>query len=236
MKKIINFAIIGLINLVIFNVVILAETKAEKQPLFLKSNIKLSKSSDITEKDVKLMWEKVQLGIQLINSYWAETFKASGIRYTTPAVKYYTSPVNTNCGKLPMNNAVYCGADHTIYFDAIFFVRMMKGVGEQLGTDGDMAVIFVLAHEWGHAVQRMTGNTSKISIMNEENADCVAGAFTRYSSIKGWLEDGDVQEALTVLQAFGDELPWGANGTHGTPDERIAKFKRGFKLGLSSCQ
>ena len=236
MRKLMNFAIIGLMSLVFFNVAIFAQTKIAQRPLFIKGNTNLSKSSDITEKDVKLMWEKVQLGIQLINSYWTETFKASEIRYVTPQVKYYTSPVNTNCGKLPMDNAVYCGADHTIYFDAIFFVRMMKGVGEQLGTDGDMAVIFVLAHEWGHAVQRMTGNTSKISILNEENADCVAGAFTRYSSLKGWLEDGDVQEILSVLEAFGDELPWGATGTHGTPDERIAKFKRGFKLGLASCQ
>lgn len=46
-----------------------------------------------------------------------------------------------------MNNAVYGGADQTIYFDAIIFVRMMKGVGEQLGTDGDRGVIFVLAHQ-----------------------------------------------------------------------------------------
>jgi uncharacterized protein len=201
----------------------------------LGSNSKLNGSTEITQQDVQKMWEKVKLGIQTVNQFWQVKFSQNGLSYRAPQVKYYTSPVNSKCGKLPMNNAAYCPADHTIYFDAVFFVRVMKAVGQNLETDGDMAIIFILAHEWGHAAQGITKMKFQFSIQFEENADCTAGAFTRFASEQKWLEDGDLEEALTVLEVFGDQLPYGASGEHGSGEERIAKFKRGMRGGLVAC-
>lgn len=208
---------------------------ANEKMYLLGNSSKLGDSIEITKKDVELMWEKVKLGMQTVDQFWQVKFTQNAIFYRRPQVKYYTSPVNSGCGKLPMNNAVYCKADHTIYFDALFFVKVMKAVGQALGTDGDMAIIFVLAHEWGHAVQGLTNRYFTIPIQYEENADCTAGAFTRYAAEQNWLEKGDAEEALTVLDVFGDQLPYGTAGEHGSGDERIAKFKRGFKGGLVAC-
>lgn len=201
----------------------------------LGSNSNLNNSTEITQQDIQLMWDKVKLGMQTVTQFWQAKFAQNGIYYRAPQVKYYTSPVNSGCGKLPMNNAAYCPADHTIYFDAVFFVRVMKVIGENLKTDGDMAIIFILAHEWGHAVQGMTRMKFQFPIQYEENADCAAGAFTRYASEQKWLENGDLEEALTVLEVFGDQLPYGTSGEHGSGEERVAKFKRGMRGGLVAC-
>ena len=111
----------------------------------------------------------------------------------------------------------------------------MKAIGQNLETDGDMAIIFILAHEWGHAAQGMMRMKFQFPIQFEENADCTAGAFTRYAAEQKWLEEGDLEEALTVLEVFGDQLPYGTSGEHGSGEERIAKFKRGVKGGLVAC-
>jgi predicted metalloprotease len=182
----------------------------------LGSNSKLNGSTEITQQDVQKMWEKVKLGIQTVNQFWQVKFSQNGLSYRAPQVKY-------------------CPADHTIYFDAVFFVRVMKAIGQNLETDGDMAIIFILAHEWGHAAQGITKMKFQFSIQFEENADCTAGAFTRFASEQKWLEDGDLEEALTVLEVFGDQLPYGASGEHGSGEERIAKFKRGMRGGLVAC-
>ena len=211
------------------------DERAGRKIFLLGSRTEFSNSTEITQQDVQLMWQKVQMGIQIVDQFWQTKFTQNGIRYYRPQVKYFTSPVNTGCGTAEMNNAFYCGRDHTIYFDALFFAKVMKGVGNSLGTDGDMAVIFILAHEWGHAAQAMTNREFQFSINAEENADCTAGAFTRYVYDNKWLEKGDLEEVTTALNAFGDELPYGADGGHGDGLERIAKFQRGLKGGLVAC-
>jgi hypothetical protein len=200
---------------------------------FLVRETQLTDSSEITEQDVKLMFEKVNLGVDLISRFWKEKFAQNGFIYQAPQIKYYTAPVETGCGKAVMNNAFYCPKDHTVYFDAVFFTRLMKAVGAKFGTDGDMAIIFVLAHEWGHVTQRLTGTLTGVTILNENNADCTAGAFTLYSNQQGWLEKGDMDELTLALSAFGDDLP--LHDSHGTSEERLLMFKRGVTRGLMAC-
>jgi predicted metalloprotease len=245
MRKMMPFTVTLIISLTFLMTIILSTAGVEqnrKQAVeqsryermhFFGSKTEFSNSTEITEADVRLMWEKVQLGITIVDQFWREKFAQNGLGYRRPQVKYYTSPVNTSCGEMEMNNAAYCPRDHTIYFDAIFFTRLMKGVGDQLGTDGDMAIIFVLAHEWGHAAQGLTGTLSNNTTTNETNADCTAGAFTLYAYQKGWLEKGDIEEVSFTISNFGDDLPWGI--THGDPEERLLLFKRGIKKGLAGC-
>lgn len=210
--------------------------KSGNEKMYLSgNNLKLENSAEITSRDIQIMWEKARLGMQTVDEFWQTKFARSGFAYRRPQVKYYTSSVVSRCGRLPMNNAVYCTADHTIYFDAVFFVRVMKAVGRNLGTDGDMAIIFILAHEWGHAAQGMMRMRFPYPMQYEENADCTAGAFTGYAAQQKWLEEGDLEEALTVLHVFGDELPYGAKGRHGSGEERMARFRRGLNGGLTAC-
>jgi predicted metalloprotease len=210
---------------------------ANEEMYFFGNKTEFSNSMDITQIDVDLMWEKVQLGIQLIDQFWQVKFNQNGISnyYRRPQVEYYTSPVSTGCGQAEMGNAFYCATDHTIYFDAIFFTKLMKSVGDANGTDGDMAIIFVLAHEWGHAVQRLTGTSSETSIINESNADCTAGAFTLYAYQQGDLEKGDIEEAVSAISNFGDDLPFNEHGAHGDSSVRLSMFKRGVERGLPAC-
>lgn len=247
MKKMVMFTMTGLMGLTLMLVTVFTTNRAEQnrkdffenksagKMYFLGNNTNLSNSNDITQYDVQLMWQKVQLGIQVVDQFWETKFAQNGKAYRAPQVRYYTSPVYTGCGKVDMNNAFYCSADHTIYFDAIFFTRLMKGVGNQLGTDGDMAIIFVIAHEWGHAVQGLTGRLSSTSILNETNADCTAGAFTLYAHQQGILERGDIEEAVTAISNFGDDLPWTEPGAHGNSEERLMMFKRGLQKGIVGC-
>ena len=211
--------------------------KSKEKVFLLGSKTKFSNSIEITQQDIQLMWQKVQLGMQLVDKFWQTKFYENGMynSYRTPQVRYYTSPVNTNCGQAKMNNAFYCPNDHTIYFDAVFFTQIMKTIGNQNGSDGDMAVIFILAHEWGHAVQGLTGRLSQNSILNETNADCTAGAFTLFASQQGWLEQGDLEETVYTISVLGDDLPWTADGAHGDSEERLLMFKRGFQRGLYGC-
>lgn len=208
---------------------------SNENPQFLEINFESTTSADFTERDVQYMWQKVQLGVQIIDQFWQMKFSQNGYRYTRPNVKYYTSPIYTPCGTAKMNNAFYCPADHNIYFDAIFFVKIMKAVGGAVGSDGDMAIIITLAHEWGHAFQGMTGQLDEITIFNENNADCTAGAFTNYTYQQGWLEKGDLEEATYTLYSFGDNLPWHAPGAHDDGPGRHKEFTKGFKKGLIAC-
>ena len=247
MRKMMLFTVIFVINVIILMATFASIPEAEQfqkqnrivneKMHFFGSKTEFSNSTDITQEDVDLMFKKVKLGVQLIDQFWQAKFQQYGISnyYRQPKIKYYDSPIDTGCGQSEMNNASYCQADHTIYFDAIFFTRLMKGVGEANGSDGDMAIIFVLAHEWGHAVQGMTGTLSSTSILNETNADCTAGAFTLFAYQQGNLEKGDIEEAVYTISNFGDELPFDAPGAHGDPVVRLSMFKRGVERGLTAC-
>lgn len=192
-------------------------------------------SIDITQADVNLAKQKVLLGINTLDTYWQEIFTNSGYRYNSPQVYYYDEPVRTSCGTIPVSNAVYCPLNNSIYFDLLFFTRMMKAVGKQYGTDGDMAIITVLAHEWGHAVQSQTNNFWQLPLMNELGADCFAGAFVGNASRLGYIEKGDSEEALLTLAIGGDNAPWYAPQAHGSAKQRMKSFSNGFSNGLTPC-
>lgn len=191
---------------------------------------------DITEADVKYAKDKVVMGMRVIDDYWKQAFRNGNLRYSSPEVYYYYQPIQTGCGTISMENGFYCSADNSIYLDIYFFTRMMKAVGDEFGTDGDMAIITVLAHEWGHAVQAQTNNFWKVNMLNELGADCFAGAFVGYSQSLGYIENGDAEEALMTLYIGGDNLPWYAPQSHGSSQNRIDSFQRGFSEGIAPCQ
>ena len=71
-----------------------------------------------------------------------------------------------------MQGPGYCTTNRSMLLPAAFFEQLWQG-------DGDAAVTLVLAHEWGHHVQRVLGlfNGAYFTIQTELQADCFAGDF-----------------------------------------------------------
>lgn len=183
----------------------------------------------VPQVDLRVMAAKLVAANSLLHQVWGDAFYQRGLRYAPPRLQAYYSPLMTGCGRIPLGNASYCAADHAIYFDVNFFASEMARAGQDSGTDGDMAPIVILAHEWGHAVQRMAGITNNYE-SPELQADCLAGAFVRATA--QYLEPGDLEEATFSLRAAGDDA-WSYR--HGTGSERVNSFARGLQGGAGVC-
>lgn len=133
-------------------------------------------------------------------------------------------------GRYSDNSFEYCPANATIYIgqDTVWaFYRL-----------GDAAPVLAIAHEWAHHIQSQTGarfpRTAADSVNFENQADCMAGAWTQYAQQKGWLEyPDDVQDITALVSAIGSRESPGRD--HGTAAERNTAFQAGFQGGLSAC-
>jgi predicted metalloprotease len=206
-------------------------------------------TADVTAADVNASNAKVSAAYGALVEMWTADFKENGARFVAPHILRYRGNVATPCGVMPANNALYCAQMNTIYFDDIFVARMAKAAAENLGTDGDMAAVGIIAHEMGHAVAMQLGAMSRIPHENEATADCLAGAFTQHAQNDGSLEKGDLEEAFFGMAAAGDPTPeYTGNARvdrriairaeylgHGTRDQRLASFKAGFNGGPGAC-
>ena len=205
--------------------------------------------ADITETDVTASNMKVGEAYGALVAMWSADFKQLGTNFVAPNIARYRGNVRTQCGVMQANNAQYCPQLNTIYFDEVFVARQAKAAANELGTDGDMAAVGIIAHEMGHAVAMQLGETSRIPYDNEARADCLAGAFTQQSSKDGRLEEGDLEEAFFGLAAAGDPTPefTGYDRVdariarraqimgHGTRDQRLANFNAGLTGGARAC-
>jgi predicted metalloprotease len=145
----------------------------------------------------------------------------------------------------------YCPADEKVYLDLSFFNEMEQ----RFHVVGDFAMAYVIAHEVGHHVQNMLGITkkmdamrsrlseeeyNKLSVKLELQADFLAGVWAHHAQkMQNILEAGDIEEALNAASAVGDDkLQKAAQGyvvpdafTHGTSEQRMRWFKKGFESG-----
>lgn len=206
-------------------------------------------ASDVTEQDVAASNAKVVMAYNALVAMWGDDFAQRGVRFAPPALVRYRGAVRTACGVMNGNNAAYCTARNTIYFDDVFVARQAKDAARDLGTDGDMAAVGIIAHEMGHAVATQLGADSPVPYYNEATADCLAGAFTRRSAQDGSLERGDLDEAFHGLAAAGDPTPQltgnrridarityrAALMGHGTREQRLANFRAGYDRGAGAC-
>jgi len=143
----------------------------------------------------------------------------------------------------------YCPADEKVYIDLAFYEELRR----RFGAPGDMAQAYVLAHEIGHHVQKVTGteprmreaqrrdpdNANQYSIRLELQADCYAGVWAHSTDQRDLLEAGDVEEAMRAAAAVGDDqIQRMSTGrvapeqwTHGSSEMRTRWFRRGFESG-----
>jgi predicted metalloprotease len=157
--------------------------------------------------------------------------------------------VRTACGVVGPGNAAYCPRANAIYYDEIFLAAQAKRAAMELGTDGDMAAVGVIAHEMGHAVAIQLGAMSRFPYENERAADCLAGAFARQADADGEIEPGDIDEAFFGMAAAGDPTPQLTGDRradrailvraqlmgHGTDEQRQENFRRGLEGGPGAC-
>ena len=203
----------------------------------------------VTAADVAASNTKVKMAYDDLIAMWTTQFTKLGERFAVPDIARYRSPIRTACGVMDRNNAGYCPTDNTIYYDDVFVAAQAKMAAREVGTDGDMAAIGIIAHEMGHAVAMQLGHDSRISYQNESVADCLAGAFAQRAEHAGTLEKGDVEEAFAAMARAGDPTPelTGDQRTdqrilarmavrgHGTREQRMQNFRSGLSAGAGAC-
>jgi len=187
---------------------------------------------------------------------WSSVLKSYGKRYTAPQTVLFSGSYPSACGQASAaTGPFYCPGDKKVYIDLAFY----RTLANQFGAKGDFAQAYVLAHEVGHHVQDIIGvlpqfnrmrqsmgklEANHMSVRVELQADCFAGVWGHYVSQQGWLEQGDVEEAMNAASKIGDDsLQKQTQGyvvpdafTHGTSAQRQRWFGLGFKSGrIESC-
>ncbi|KQW46528.1 MULTISPECIES: neutral zinc metallopeptidase [unclassified Roseateles] len=188
---------------------------------------------------------------------WGAYFQRSGQQYAMPKLRVFRGSEPTACGTgEAAMGPFYCPADRKVYIDLSFYDTLR----ERLGAPGDFAQAYVIAHEVGHHLQNLMGTTQKLdqargrvseremnamSVKLELQADCFAGVWAGLSQrSKGWLEQGDIEEAMNAASQIGDDtLQKRSQGsvvpesfTHGSSAQRVRWFKRGLEAGdLKVC-
>lgn len=182
---------------------------------------------------------------------WQKLFAEQGMTYKNPTLVLFTESVSSGCGMASAAvGPFYCPADQKLYIDLSFY----KELKNQFNAPGDFAMAYVVAHEVGHHVQTLLGISQQVHALTDKaskeeynaatvrlelQADYLAGVWAHHVQNKGYLEEGDFEEALTAANAIGDDtLQMEAQGyvvpesfTHGTSEQRKRWFKKGFDLG-----
>jgi uncharacterized protein len=183
---------------------------------------------------------------------WNEVFRQMGRKYEEPRLVLFTDVIQSGCGFASgATGPFYCPQDRRVYIDLGFFRQLQ----ERLGAGGDFAEAYVIAHEVGHHVQKLLGITDRVdaarrrvseseynrlSVRLELQADFLAGVWARYADrVKHVVEAGDIEEAIRAASAVGDDrLQYRSRGyvvpdsfTHGTSEQRVRWFRRGYETG-----
>lgn len=191
-----------------------------------------------------------------LEDYWQDVFQEWQETYQDPTLVLFTGSVQSACGYATSQvGPFYCPADENVYLDLSF----ANELSDKYGASGDFAMAYVIAHEVGHHVQNELGITQQLekirqqvsekeynqySVRLELQADYLAGTFAKYLQGETYqgqpiLEAGDIQEAITAANAIGDDtLQKEYQGyvvpdsfTHGTSQQRVDWFNRGYRYG-----
>ncbi|WP_430591998.1 KPN_02809 family neutral zinc metallopeptidase [Humidisolicoccus flavus] len=199
-------------------------------------------------------------GADSLDAYWNRVFENSGGQYLAPTVTLFDEDVATACGVA--SSAVgpfYCPADQVIYIDTAFFAQLQNQFGAQ---GGSLAEMYVLAHEWGHHIQFLTGTLDNVdhsdtgpqssAVRSELQADCYAGAWIAGASttpddggtplLKPVTEE-ELAQALDAARVIGDDAIQESTGqnanpdgwTHGSSEQRQTWLMNGFEGGAGAC-
>ncbi|MBU7580067.1 MAG: neutral zinc metallopeptidase [Porphyrobacter sp.] len=183
-----------------------------------------------------------------LNDTWEASFERAGVPFEQPGLNLFRSGVvNTQgCGSATSAaGPFYCPADKGIYIDTSFYDQL----AQMAGTGGDFARLYVIAHEYGHHIQNITGlarqvraaqarnpgAANRLQVAMELQADCYAGMWAGKN--RQLIEPGDLEEGLKAASAIGDDTLQAKSGqgvnpesfTHGTSRQRMEALRLGLE-------
>jgi len=208
-----------------------------------------AETRELTTKE-KELGEFTEVVLADTEDIWNTIFSKNNRQYREPGMVLFSDAVQTACGGASAaSGPFYCPADQKIYMDLTFFEELRNRFGTE---GGDFAIAYVMAHEVGHHVQNLLGTATKVrqlqqqgnqteanelSVALELQADFYAGVWAYYND--KYLQEGDIQEALSAANAVGDDaIQKRTSGrvnpdsfTHGTSEQRMKWFMKGYRSG-----
>jgi uncharacterized protein len=211
-----------------------------------------------TQEELAAQEEEVQFVSFVLDDaqqFWKSAFAQQGSTYPDAKLVLFRDAIESACGfAQAAMGPFYCPGDQKVYIDLGFYNELKQ----RFGADGDFAQAYVIAHELGHHIQRITGietkaraaqqndpaNQNQISVQLELQADCLAGVWGHSAAQRNLLDTGDAAEALNAASAIGDDrIQRETTGrvspesfTHGSSEQRVRSFRQGFDSGnLESC-
>lgn len=183
-----------------------------------------------------------------LNKTWQPLFAASNIPFSPPRLVFYSQMGQSGCGSAQSAmGPFYCPSDNGIYIDTDFYREMEQ----RMGAGGDFARVYVMAHEYGHHVQTLTGVAEQVRSLQQQDpsrannlqvrmelqADCYAGVWAAKNRER--IEPGDIEEGLNAAHQIGDDTlmksagrrPVEAAFTHGSSAQRMEWLRKGLETG-----
>ena len=200
----------------------------------------------------KVKGEFVSVVLADTEDVWKEQFRQMGKTYQPPKMVLFSGQVESACGfASAAMGPFYCPEDSKVYIDLAFYDDLKN----RFGAPGEFAQAYVIAHEVGHHVQNLLGISSQVqsqrrqlsetqynelSVRLELQADFLAGLWAHHAQrTKNILDRKDLEDAMRAAAAIGDDtLQKKSQGytvpesfTHGTSEQRIRWFKKGWDSG-----
>lgn len=183
-----------------------------------------------------------------LNQTWEPVFRQANVRFAQPKLVFYSQMGSSGCGAAQSAmGPFYCPSDQGIYIDTDFYREMEQ----RLDAKGDFARAYVMAHEYGHHIQTLTGLSKQVRSAQAQNpsganalqvrmelqADCYAGVWAAKNRER--IEPGDIEEGLTAASAIGDDTLMRNAGqrvnpesfTHGSSAQRMEWLRKGLQTG-----
>jgi predicted metalloprotease len=200
--------------------------------------------------------------VNSLQDFWAAEFSRRGGQYQLAPTRLFSGATQTGCGAASSEvGPFYCPRDGTVYIDLSFYRELQTRFGAR---GGPFAQAYVLAHEYGHHVQNLTGTMERVgnsqsgaqsgAVRLELQADCYAGLWANHATTEPGPDGGDplveqiteenIADGLDAAAAIGDDrIQERFQGTvnpetwtHGSAAQRQRWFETGYRTGdLDQC-